>query len=99
MTSMIPKTFKSAASAFMSRFRFRFTCMCFAQDSKLVEDWGEKHSGKRSPKVFILDLETKTIRKVAGQKQTSSYGQPHWTPEGGVLMVCVPDLLALPTCT
>lgn len=58
------------------------------QDSHLVEDWGEKNTGKRSPKVFVLDVVAKTIQKVSGQKDTSSYGQPHWTPEGGLLMVC-----------
>jgi hypothetical protein len=93
---MIPKTSKEVlhCGSFPGSHGFVFT-----QDSNLVEDWGEKHSGKRSPKVFILDLETKTIRKVAGQKETSSYGQPHWTPEGGVLMVCLPDVLAFSLCT
>jgi hypothetical protein len=57
------------------------------QDSLLVEDWGEKNTGKISPKVFILDVEAKTIQKVAGQKESASYGQPQWTPEGGLLMV------------
>ena len=55
-----------------------------------MEDWGEKNSGKRSPTVFVLDVVAKTIRKVLGQKATSSYGQPQWTPEGGLLMVCPP---------
>lgn len=57
------------------------------QDSLLKEDWGEKHSGKRPPAVFILDTAENSIWKIAGQHEDASYGQPQWTPEGGLLMV------------
>jgi hypothetical protein len=57
------------------------------QDSEMREDWGEKHTGKQSPKVFVMDVVNKCIYKVPGQQDSSSYGQPLWSPEGGLIMV------------
>eukprot|EP00892_Ulva_mutabilis_P010450 jgi/Ulvmu1/7778/UM004_0007.1 len=60
------------------------------KDSKLKEDWGERHTGKRPPTIFVLDTAENHIWQLAGQLDHTSYGQPQWMPEGGLLMVAWP---------
>ena len=48
----------------------------------LQEDWGELYTGKRAPGIFILDLKTFTVQRLAGTPEDSSVGQPVWSPTG-----------------
>lgn len=48
----------------------------------LQEDWGELYTGKRAPGLFILDLNTFTVQRLAGTPENSSVGQPIWSPAG-----------------
>jgi hypothetical protein len=57
------------------------------QDVRRVEDWGEKHTKKRPPTVFLLDIETRVVVQLPGQKDDTSYGQPNWAPGGELIMV------------
>jgi hypothetical protein len=56
-------------------------------DAQKQDDWGELHTGKPSPAIFILDLNNKKVLQMPGQEAEVSYGQPQWTPEGGLLLV------------
>ena len=57
------------------------------KDSKRQEDWGELATGKQPPRVFVLAVATGAIAAVPGQQEGHSYGQPHWTPDGRLLVV------------
>lgn len=62
--------------------------MAVVQDSAKRDDWGELNTKKQDPKVFVLEIESCTVREVLGQMADHTYGQPMWTPEGGLVMVC-----------
>ena len=46
------------------------------------EDWGELYTGKRAPAIFILDLRTWSVQRLAGMPPDCSAGQPVWAPSG-----------------
>jgi hypothetical protein len=57
------------------------------RDAQKLDDWGELHTGKPPPAIFILDLCSNKVTCMPGQENEVSYGQPQWTPEGGLLLV------------
>ena len=57
------------------------------RDAEWQEDWGELHTGAQPPAVFVLDLRAKCVTLAPGQMSGTSFGQPQWTPQGGLLLV------------
>jgi hypothetical protein len=59
------------------------------KDNRKGEDWGELNTGKQPPALYVLHLkgDEATVVAVAGQRQDTSYGQPHWAPDGRLIMV------------
>eukprot|EP00798_Chlamydomonas_sp_ICE-L_P011997 gene11997-15092_t len=56
----------------------------------VVEDWGELNTGKRSPAVFVYDVQQKEVVKVPVPEtdDETSFGQPVWAPGGsGIVML------------
>jgi len=45
----------------------------------LTQDWGEGYTGKVLPRLFILDVESKTINEVEGIDESISVGQMSWS--------------------
>lgn len=57
----------------------------------LEQDWGEQHSGRAPPAVWVLDLERQEIARVptegpeAASLVGASAGQPTWLPDGSLV--------------
>ena len=57
----------------------------------LEQDWGEQHSGRPPPAVWVLDLERQEIARVptedpkAPSLAGASAGQPTWLPDGSLV--------------
>lgn len=47
----------------------------------LQEDWGELNTGKKVPKLFVIDVATGSVLAVKGLPAENSTGQPVWTPD------------------
>lgn len=57
------------------------------KDNERLEDWGELNTGKQAPIVCVLDIPTRQVVALGGQRDDTSYGQPHWSPTGHLLLV------------
>lgn len=47
----------------------------------LQEDWGELNTGKKVPRIFVLDIAKGQVSAI-NAPEDSSVGQPVWTPDG-----------------
>lgn len=56
---------------------------------EFLEDWGELNTGKRSPTLFVLNVESGKVEAVQGLPKNATFGQPVWSPDGSYLIfVC-----------
>eukprot|EP00891_Asterochloris_glomerata_P009161 jgi/Astpho2/9161/Aster-07805 len=55
------------------------------KSGSVVEDWGETHTEKRPPAIFVLDLKRWHVKPVAGLPKDTSFAQPTWTPDAACM--------------